>query len=742
LTERSVFLHDIALGDAQLAFTTATASVENVRVDDLALADALDRVTARAHFARLSSPQYHACAMDGIAVAAASTVGARETAPRELLIGSQAIWVDTGDPLPPGMDAVIMIEQVDDRGDRVAIRASVAPFHHVRPIGEDVVESEAVVARARRLAPADLAALASAGLSRVDVIAKPRVAIVTTGDELVDPSTERPARGSIVDSNGVLLAAYVRQYGGEPVSFERVPDDVERLRATVRDALATCDVVVVNAGSSAGRDDYTARTFARFGRVVVHGVAIRPGHPVVLGVCSGARPIPLLGIPGYPVSAAICADLFLRPLVERLAGRDAADMRELDARLTRKIFSPLGEDEYVRAVAARVDGELVVTPLRRGAGVITSLARANVMLTVPRFTEGLAADTVVRVRALRPLASIERTLLAVGSHDVAIDLLAGELAGHRIELVSANVGSIAGLVALASGAAHLAGTHVGAGVITSLARANVMLTVPRFTEGLAADTIVRVRALRPLASIERTLLAVGSHDVAIDLLAGELAAHRIELVSANVGSIAGLVALASGAAHLAGTHVLDPETRAYNDRAVRRYGPVESVALVRFAEREQGLIVARGNPLALFTIADLAERGARYINRQRDAGTRLLFDDLLKRAGVPNAAIVGYERIEFSHLAVAALVAEGSADCGLGIRAAALALGCDFVSVAFEPYDLALRERDLADPRIARTIETIASPGLRAQIERLGGYDTQNAGLVRLVKPEPASLAT
>lgn len=647
MTERSVFLHDIALGDAQLAFTTATASVENLRVDDLALADALDRVTARAHFARLSSPQYHACAMDGIAVAAASTVGARETAPRELLIGSQAIWVDTGDPLPPGMDAVIMIEQVDDRGDRVAIRASVAPFHHVRPIGEDVVESEAVVARARRLAPADLAALASAGLSRVDVIAKPRVAIVTTGDELVDPSTERPARGSIVDSNGVLLAAYVRQYGGEPVSFERVPDDVERLRATVRDALATCDVVVVNAGSSAGRDDYTARTFARFGRVVVHGVAIRPGHPVVLGVCSGARPIPLLGIPGYPVSAAICADLFLRPLVERLAGRDAADMRELDARLTRKIFSPLGEDEYVRAVAARVDGELVVTPLRRGAGVITSLARANVMLTVPRFTEGLAADTIVRVRALRPLASIERTLLAVGSHDVAIDLLAGELAGHRIELVSA-----------------------------------------------------------------------------------------------NVGSIAGLVALASGAAHLAGTHVLDPETRTYNDRAVRRYGPVESVALVRFAEREQGLIVARGNPLALFTIADLAERGARYINRQRDAGTRLLFDDLLKRAGVPNAAIVGYERIEFSHLAVAALVAEGSADCGLGIRAAALALGCDFVSVAFEPYDLALRERDLADPRIARTIETIASPGLRAQIERLGGYDTQNAGLVRLVKPEPASLAT
>ena len=635
-----MFLHDIPLDDARAAFVSATGDARNERTEECDLAAALDRVTARAHFARLSSPHYHACAMDGIAVLAAGTVGARETAPRELRVGTEAIWVDTGDPLPRDMDAVIMAEQVDDRGEWVAIRASVAPFEHVRPIGEDIIASEAVVARGRRLAPADLGALASAGITRVDVIARPRVAIVTTGDELVDPSTEHPARGAIVDSNGVLLAACVRQYGAEPVTFERVPDRVEELTAVVREALSRCDVVVVNAGSSAGSDDYTARVFQSLGRVLVHGVAIRPGHPVVLGIANGEPPIPLLGIPGYPVSAAICADLFLRPLVERLGGRDAPDAFELDARLTRKVFSPLGEDEYVRAVAARVDGQLVVTPLRRGAGVITSLARANVMLTIPRLSEGIAEGTRVRLRALRPLAAIERTLLAVGSHDVAIDLLAGELA-----------------------------------------------------------------------------------------------AHDIELVSANVGSIAGLVALASGAAHVAGTHVLDAATGTYNERALARYGPPESVALVRFAEREQGLIVARGNPLGLTSFADVAERRARYINRQRDAGTRLLLDDLLARAGIAISAILGYERIEFSHLAVAALVAEGSADCGLGIRAAAIALGCDFVSLAFEPYDLAVRERDLVDPRIARLIETIASPQLRAQIERLGGYDTQHAGSVRIVAP-------
>ncbi len=581
--------------------------------------------------------------MDGVAVLAAATAGARETAPRELRVGTEAIWVDTGDPLPQGMDAVIMAEHVDDRGESIAIRASVAPFEHVRPIGEDIIASEAVVARGRRLAPADLAALASAGITRVDVVARPRVAIVTTGDELVDPSTEHPARGAIVDSNGVLLAACVRQYGGEPVPLGRVRDRVEELTAVVREALATCDVVVVNAGSSAGRDDYTARVFKSLGRVIVHGVAIRPGHPVVLGIGSGKPAIPLLGIPGYPVSAAICAELFLRPLVERLGGRDVPDVPELDARLTRKVFSPLGEDEYVRAVAARVDGALVVAPLRRGAGVITSLARANAMLTIPRLTEGIAEGTTVRIRALRPLAAIERTLLAVGSHDVAIDLLAGELA-----------------------------------------------------------------------------------------------AHDIELVSANVGSIAGIVALASGAAHVAGTHVLDAATGTYNDRAIARYGPAEPVALVRFAEREQGLIVAPGNPLGLQSFAHVAEQRARYINRQRDAGTRLLLDELLARAGIAIGAIVGYDRIEFSHLAVAALVAEGSADCGLGIRAAANALGCDFVSLAFEPYDLAIRERDLTDPRIARLIETIAAPSLRAQIERLGGYNTQHAGSVRIVVPREA----
>ncbi|HYZ15981.1 MAG TPA: molybdopterin-binding protein, partial [Candidatus Acidoferrum sp.] len=359
MTERTVFLHDVPLETARARFETALREADRRETvtETLALDDALDRVTARAVKARLSSPHYHACAMDGIAVVAARTAGARETAPLELG-PDEAPVVDTGDPLPAGFDAVVPIEQVEPRtGGRVAIRAAVAPFEHVRAIGEDVVASEVVVPALRRLGPADLAACAAAGVTAVEVVARPRVAVITTGDELVDVEIGEPPPGAIVDSNAVLLTACVRSYGGVVTLRERVRDDREALESALRRAIATCDVVVVNAGSSAGRDDYTARVFARFGAVVVHGVAIRPGHPLVLAVASSSSSsrqggVPLLGIPGYPVSAAICADLFLRPLLERLGHRDAADAREIEVELTRKLFSPLGEDEYVRAVAA------------------------------------------------------------------------------------------------------------------------------------------------------------------------------------------------------------------------------------------------------------------------------------------------------------------------------------------------------------------------------------------------------
>jgi putative molybdopterin biosynthesis protein len=642
---RDVYLVDVPLEDARARFFAALGEVRDAPSERVALSDALDRVTAKPVTARLSSPHYHACAMDGFAVASAATRGAREGEPVVLRRGEAAVLVDTGDPLPPQCDAVIMIEEVEERDDgTIAIRAPAAPGQHVRGIGEDVVASEVVVGARRRLRPADLAAIASTGICEIDVIRRPRVGIITTGTELVDPSIAAPPRGAILDSNGVLLEACVRSYGGIPQRYPRVVDDESKILAALDRALAECDVAIINAGSSAGTEDFTARIFEARGELLVHGVAIRPGHPLVLAVTQkGERTIPLLGIPGYPVSAAVCAEQFLRPLIERMAGLDTFAHEEIEVVVARKIFSSFGEDEYVRAVAARIDDQVVAFPLQRGAATIAALSRANCLIVVPRFQEGIHAGTKVRAQALRSRGAIERALLIVGSHDVAIDLLAAALA-----------------------------------------------------------------------------------------------ADGIEITAANVGSVAGLIALANGATHLAGTHILDRETRTYNRAAVRRYGPKEAVALIHLADREQGLIVAPGNPLGLRSLQDIARKRARYVNRQKDAGTRILLDALLADEGLAPAAIAGYERIELTHVGVAALVADGSVDCGLGIRAAATVLGCDFVSLVWEPYELALPARNLETRRVTAILGALSTDELRSAIERLGGYRCARAGEVSLVEGEPA----
>jgi putative molybdopterin biosynthesis protein len=643
LEGRAIFLEDVPLEIARARFEEAVANAGPLahRTEQVALENALDRVTAVPAYARLSSPHYHACAMDGIAVRSRETANARETAPLELTLGAQALVVDTGDPLPDGFDAVVPVELVDARGDGiVAIRAAVSPGAHVRPLGEDLVATEAVVGARRTLQPADLGALAAAGLTHVEVAARPRVTLVTTGSELVDPSVVAPRPGEIVDSNAVLLRACLLRYGAEIVLSVRVPDDPALFERTIRDALATSDAIVVNAGSSAGTEDHTARTFARFGPVAVHGVAIRPGHPFVAAVArrDDGVAVPLFGIPGYSVSAALCADLFVRPWLERLGLRESEEPAIFEGVLARKLVSPLGEEEYVRAVAARVGARVVVTPLRRGAGAITSLARAN-------------------------------CLIVVGAE----------------------------------------------------------------SEGVRAGELVRARALRPRSSLERTVLAVGSHDVGLDIAAGHLAARGFELVSANVGSIAGIVAVASGGAHIAGTHAIDPATGTYNDWAVRRYAAERRLALVAFARRSQGLIVARGNPLGLMRIENLARPGLRFVNRQRDAGTRMLLDLELARANIDPAHIDGYDRLEFTHLAVAALVASGAADAGLGILAAARALGCDFVPVAWESYEFAIDTELLDDPRVATFLAILRERSLRGEIEALGGYDAAAMGTLRFV---------
>ena len=519
--------------------------------------------------------------------------------------------VDTGDPMPIGYDAVVMREHVHVTPDgRAELREAVAPYQHVRSIGEDISANELLLAEGHRLRPVDIAAAAAAGATTVLVRRPPRVVIIPTGDEIV-PIGAEPRPGEILDTNSLMLAAQAREVGCEARITEIISDDPELITAAVIEAAVDADLVILIAGSSAGRDDYTARVVAAAGTLAVHGVAVRPGHPVVLGTVAGSVGTPVLGAPGYPVSAALTFDIFAVPLLASLEGAAPRERATTKARLARKLASAIGTDDWVRVRLGQVEGEVVATPLPRGAGVLTSLVRADGLLVVPARLEGHHAGELVDVELLRGLGEVGRTIVAIGSHDMILDVAASAL-----------------------------------------------------------------RAEDPL----------------------------ISLASSNVGSLGGLVAVRDGLCHLAGSHLLEPETGEYTLPYVDQLlGGGPEVAVVRLVHREQGLLVAPGNPKRLAGIDDLTRPGLRYVNRQRGAGTRALLDFELDRRGIDAGRISGYSREEHTHLAIAAAIAAGRADTGLGIRAAAQAFGLDFIPVAWEPYDLVLRTAVLESDLLARS---------------------------------------
>ncbi len=650
----SVYLHDIPLPEAQAALERALRTaglggvldVETIPLDE----HALGRVLAEPVWAKISSPHYHAAAMDGFAVRAADTEGALPTAPLTLEYGTQAAYVDTGDPLPDWANAVIPIEQIEplaEDGDLaedprrpagIRIRAAVTPWAHVRPMGEDMVATQLVLPAGHVLRPADLGAIAGCGHSTVTVARRPVVAVLPTGTELV-PIGEPVKRGDIIEYNSLVLAAQVREWGGEAVRYPITPDDFEQIRARVAQAAWESDLILVNAGSSAGSEDFTAQVLESLGELLVHGVAVRPGHPVILGMIprgdQTSQRVPVIGVPGYPVSAALTGEIFVEPLLARWLGRKPARPVEIEAELTRKLVSPAGDDDYVRVAVGKVGERVLAAPLARGSGVITSLVRADGILIVPSGSQGMPAGEKVRVRLYRSLGEIEETVFAIGSHDITLDVMA------------------------------------------------------QF-----------------------------------------LAARGRRLASANVGSLGGLVALRRGEAHFAGSHLLDPESGEYNLSYVRQYLPDLPVRVVALVGRDQGLIVPAGNPKGIATLEDLTRPDVRFVNRQRGAGTRVLLDYHLGQLGIEPQAIQGYDQEEYTHLAVAAAVASGRADCGLGIAAAAQALGLDFISLFQERYDLIVPKVYAEGELLAPVWEVLQDEAFRQMVAALPGYDLSVMGQV------------
>jgi putative molybdopterin biosynthesis protein len=640
----SVYLHDIALDEAIAAWHSALDAaglLQPLPSEIIPIDQALGRVTADAVWAKLSSPHYHASAMDGYAVRSEATRGASETNPLQLLVGAQAVYVDTGDPLPPGTNAVIMIEHVNllagPSGDVIEIIESTPPWRYVRAMGEDMVASELVLPANHKLRPQDLGALVGCGHTQVSVYRKPRVAILPTGSELVPPGADvKP--GAIIEYNSLVLGAMAEDAGCLVTRLPIHRDVREEIKQSVVAALVDHDIVAVNAGSSAGSEDFTASIVAELGQLCVHGIAIRPGHPVILGVAHGKA---LVGIPGYPVSAAMTFELLVRPLLYRWQGLLPPERPTMQAVITRKTLSPMGEDEFLRVTLGQVGERVIATPLAGGAGVISSLVKADGVVTIPRFVEGHHAGDTVTVELLCEPRKVRNTILAIGSHDMTLDLLADLLHRRHPELT---------------------------------------------------------------------------------------------LSSAHVGSLSGLLALQRGEAHLAGSHLLDEETGGYNVGSLQKLLAPHDVhsVLIGFVHRVQGLIIPLGNPKCIHGLDDLLRSDVVFVNRQRGAGTRVLLDYQLKQRGLNARQIQGYDRQEYTHLAVAAAVASGAADCGLGILAAARALKQDFVPLFNERYDLVIPMPHYESALLAPLLEIIRNPqiGFIRMVEALGGYETGQMGQV------------
>ena len=635
--KRNVYLKKKSLAEARKIlfdrfWNTAPKAGETVPTPE-----AVGRTLAGPVFAKLSSPNFHAAAMDGIAVRAEETFGANETRPRDLSVGESAFFLNTGHVLPSGCDAVIMIENVQVLDEtRVRIEAPVFPWQNVRKMGEDIVATELLFAQNHLVTPYCVGALLAGGNFSVSVRQKPRVTIIPTGSELVEwqhLTPADPAPGQVLETNSFVLGALVEAAGGAWSRHDPVTDRPEAIRDAVSGALAAgADMVLTVGGSSAGSEDFSRAVIDELGEVMVHGVTIMPGKPVLIGEISRR---PVYGIPGYPVSAIIAFEQFVRPMICRLLGRTDSEPVRAEVVPTRKIASKLGVEEFLRVKLGRVGEQITATPLPRGAGSITSLTEADGIIRIPASKEGVRSGTPVTAELLRPLSAINNALVVVGSHDNTLDILADQI---RVR-------------------------HPG-----------------------------------------------------------------VTISSSHVGSLGGLMAIRKGVCHVAGTHLLDTEDGTYNISYIQKYLPETPVRLVNLVFRDQGLIVAKGNPKGIRSIEDLVRQDVAMINRQSGSGTRILLDYRLAQLGIDPAGIRGYTDEEFTHMAVAVAVLSGVADAGLGIYAAARALDLDFIPVVTEQYDLAIPEAHLALAPVRVLLETIETDEFKTRVQALGGYSTDRTG--------------
>ena len=618
------YLNNIPLNEAKRIFYNHLKEAGfGCRTETVNVGDACGRIIRNAAYAHICSPHYNASAMDGIAVDSRITFGASEKTPVTIKPGEYTV-VDTGDPLPDRCDAVIMVEDLIEAGeDKLQIISAVYPWQNVRQVGEDICMGDMIAPSGTELTPSLCGALLAGGITEIEVIKRPLVGIIPTGDEIVAP-TSSPRKGDIIEFNSTVFKGMLEGFNADSKVYPITPDKKELIKTAVETALSECDIVLISAGSSAGRDDYTSEIISSLGTVLVHGIAIKPGKPAVLGE---AKNKPVIGIPGYPVSAIVIMDEIAGDIVSMYYGRERTKGETVKAVLSKKIVSSLKYTEYIRVSLGRIGGKISASPLARGAGVITSFTKADGVLLVPQDCEGIEAGEEVEIRLNRPLSEIENTLIITGSHDPLIDEAADFLAKKGV---------------------------------------------------------------------------------------------KFRICSTHVGSMGAIYAVRDRLAHMGGIHLLDTQTGEYNKSYIEKYIPSGSAVAVRGVGRVQGLMVKKGNPLGIKEFADI--KNARYVNRQRGAGTRILCDYLLEKSGISPDEINGYSNEEFTHTAVAALIAAGNADAGLGIYSAAKMYGLDFIPVCNETYEFLIDKEYLDNPMVQAFLEVLYSDEFKSRLNEMGGY--------------------
>ena len=453
--ERNIYLKTVTLEEALALYKDKTEAMFRTLTETVHVTDAYGRITSEPVYAKCSNPNYNASAMDGIMVPSHLTLSADERRPLHLKKDHDFKFVDTGDVIEAPYDSVIMIEDVQIIDEEtVEILSPSYPWMNVRMVGEDFVIGEMLLTRHHLVKAVDLGALISGGIETLQVLKKPRVGLIPTGSEIVDIGTTLKP-GDILESNTRMFAGLVLENGGEPHRYPIVPDDKEKLRKALLKATSENDIVIINAGSSAGSEDYTATLIAELGEVWVHGIDIKPGKPAILGAIGGK---PVVGIPGYPVSAYMTFKHFVVPMLTWTP----VMLKTQQALLSQAVPSSLKHKEFVRVQLGRVDNKIIATPLKRGAASTMSLVKANGILTIDKASEGYPAGTMVNVEMTRNHLNLEDGLVAIGSHDLIMDWISDIMMTekYRTYVLSAHTGSLGGIMAIKRGEAHLAPIHL------------------------------------------------------------------------------------------------------------------------------------------------------------------------------------------------------------------------------------------------------------------------------------------